>query len=114
MLEINISAFVSNVVHHLPRPIVSKNTICFIEWTHYLDNLAIISEELQVAGATHTKGHTLDVLITRNTSSVLGGLPTIQDPVSCDNNGNTAGSCCCLCSFAGSKASKRTQDCNFS
>lgn len=44
-----------------------------------------------VVGATHTKGHTLDVLITRNTSSVLGGLPTIQDPVLCDNNGNAAG-----------------------
>lgn len=50
MLEINISAFVSNVVHHLPRPIVSKNTICFIEWTHYLDNLAIIPEKLVITG----------------------------------------------------------------
>lgn len=100
-----------------------RNTIFFEEWTHYLDSLATIPEELvitgdlhfhvdnpndsegnkfiltleehgllqHVVGATHTKGHTLDVLITRNTSSVLGGLPTIQDPVLCDNNGNAAG-----------------------
>lgn len=95
----------------------------FEEWTHCLDSLAIIPEELvitgdlhfhvdnpndsegnkfiltlgehgllqHVVGATHTKGHTLDVLITRNTSSVLGGLPTKLDPVLCDNNGNAAG-----------------------
>lgn len=46
-----------------------------------------------VVGATHTctKGHTLEVLITRETSSLLRGLPTIQDPVLCGNNGNAAG-----------------------
>lgn len=44
-----------------------------------------------VIDATHTKGQTLNVLITRNTSSVLRGIPTIQDPVLCDNNGNAAG-----------------------
>lgn len=44
-----------------------------------------------VVDAVHTKGHTLDVLITRNISSVLGGLPSIQDPVLCDKNGNAAG-----------------------
>ncbi|XP_061194315.1 uncharacterized protein LOC133202489 [Saccostrea echinata] len=100
-----------------------KNTVFFEEWTHYLDNLVIIPEDLvitgdlnfhidnpndsegnrfiltleehglsqHVVGATHTKGHTLDVLITRKASSLLRGLPTIQDPVLCDNNGNAAG-----------------------
>lgn len=90
---------------------------------HYLDNLAIIPEELVIigdlnfhidnlnnsegnkftltleehgflqhaVGATHTKGHTFDVLITRNTSSVLKGVSTIQNPVLCDKNGNVAG-----------------------
>lgn len=38
----------------------------------------------------YAKGYTLDVLITQNTSSVLGGLSNIQDPVLCDNNGNAA------------------------
>ena len=33
-------------------------------------------------------GHTLDVLITRENSSLLLGLPSIRDPRICDNKGN--------------------------
>jgi hypothetical protein len=53
--------------------------------------LQILSEHglLQhVSGPTHVHGHTLDVLITRENSSLLLGLPSIRDPRICDNKGN--------------------------
>lgn len=49
--------------------------------------LQILSEHglLQhVSGPTHVHGHTLDVLITRENSSLLMGLPSIRDPCICD------------------------------
>lgn len=42
-------------------------------------------------GATHVHGHTLDLIITRNSSHILSSVPTIQDPVFCDNNSNAGG-----------------------
>ena len=49
--------------------------------------LQILSEHglLQhVSGPTHVHGHTLDVLITRENSSLLLGLPSIRDPCICN------------------------------
>lgn len=64
----------------------------------------------------YAKGYTLDVLITQNTSSVLGGLSNIQDPVLCDNNGNAAGDRFAVHTHlrVAKPLIKRTQDCNFS
>jgi hypothetical protein len=44
-----------------------------------------------VSGATHKKGHTLDVVITREVSSLLLGSPTISDPCLSDKTGKPAG-----------------------
>lgn len=38
-----------------------------------------------VKGATHVHGHTLDLIITGNSSHILRSVPTIQDPALCDN-----------------------------
>ena len=53
--------------------------------------LQILSEHglLQHASdPTHVHEHTLDVLITRENTSLLLGLPLIRDPSICDNKGN--------------------------
>ena len=42
-------------------------------------------------GATHVSGHTRDVIIIRENSSLLLGSPTIQDPHLCDLKGNPSG-----------------------
>lgn len=42
-------------------------------------------------GATHVRDHTLGLIITRNNKHILNSLPTIKDPVFCDNNGNAGG-----------------------
>ncbi|XP_062582897.1 uncharacterized protein LOC134244661 [Saccostrea cucullata] len=44
-----------------------------------------------ISDATHRLGHTLDVLITREDSSILKGIPFVADPGICDNNGNRSG-----------------------
>ena len=43
-----------------------------------------------VSGATHIRGHTLDVLITRERGSLLFSPPTIEDPALFDSKGNKA------------------------
>ncbi|CAG2234132.1 unnamed protein product [Mytilus edulis] len=44
-----------------------------------------------VTGKTHVHGHTLDVVITRENSSILSDIPSIQDPHLCDNKGKPSG-----------------------
>ena len=41
-----------------------------------------------VTGATHTGGHTLDVVITRDVSCIIHGMPSILDPCLYDIKGN--------------------------
>ena len=42
-------------------------------------------------GTTHKKGHTLDVVITRNISSLLIGMSTVSEPCLGDTKGNPSG-----------------------
>ncbi len=44
-----------------------------------------------VVGATHIRGHTLDVFITRDNSSILLDKPSILHPHLCDVKGNHTG-----------------------
>lgn len=44
-----------------------------------------------IQGATHIHGHTLDVVITREESSILVDTPSILDPYLCDKRGNPSG-----------------------
>jgi hypothetical protein len=44
-----------------------------------------------VTGATHTGGHTLDVVITRDVSCIIHGMPSIVDPCLYDTKGNRSG-----------------------
>lgn len=44
-----------------------------------------------VVGATHIRGHTLDVFITRDNSSILLDKPSILEPHLCDVKGNHTG-----------------------
>ena len=44
-----------------------------------------------VVGATHKKGHTLDVVITLESSPILLGTPSILDPCLCDSKGKPSG-----------------------
>ena len=44
-----------------------------------------------VSGATHIRGHTLDVVITRERGSLLFSPPTIEDPLLSDSKGNKSG-----------------------
>ena len=56
-----------------------------------LDILADHNLIQHVQGATHNRGHTLDVVITRENSPILLDAPLIQDPCLCDVKGNPAG-----------------------
>ena len=40
---------------------------------------------------THRGGHILDVVIVRETGSIISGLPTVYDPCLCDKQGNISG-----------------------
>lgn len=44
-----------------------------------------------VTEATHVHGHTLDVVITRENSSVIAGVPSVVDPCLSDAKGNPSG-----------------------
>jgi hypothetical protein len=44
-----------------------------------------------VQGATHNKGHTLDVIITRDNSTIIQTTPSVRDPCLFDRNGNPSG-----------------------
>ena len=44
-----------------------------------------------VNGATHNKGHTLDVIITRENSKIVQITPCVKDPCLFDRNGNPSG-----------------------
>ena len=50
-----------------------------------------------VVGPTHKKGHTLDVVITRDISSLLIGMPTVSEPCLGDTKGNPSGDHQALC-----------------
>ena len=50
-----------------------------------------------VVGPTHKKGHTLDVVITRDISSLLIGMPTVSEPCLGDTKGNPSGDHLALC-----------------
>ena len=44
-----------------------------------------------VKSPTHRGGHILDVVIVRETGSIISALPTVYDPCLCDKQGNIAG-----------------------
>jgi len=44
-----------------------------------------------IRGPTHNRGHTLDVVITRENSLILQKVPSVQDPFLCDRKGNPSG-----------------------
>ena len=44
-----------------------------------------------VQGATHNKGHTLDVVITRDNSTIMQTTPSVRDPCLFDRNGYPSG-----------------------
>ena len=44
-----------------------------------------------VQGATHNKGYTLDVVITRDNSTIMQTTPSVRDPCLFDRNGNPSG-----------------------
>ena len=50
-----------------------------------------------VVGPTHKKGHTLDVVITRDISSLLIGMPTVSEPCLGDTKGNPSGDHLAVC-----------------
>ena len=56
-----------------------------------LDILADHNLIQHVQGATHNRGHTLDVVITRENSPIFLDAPFIQDPCLCDVKGNPSG-----------------------
>ena len=95
-----------------------KNTTFFEEWSEFLDHLVVIPDELlitgdlnfhldnvnlsdtrkfdetlsdHVQGATHNKGHTLDVVITRDNSTIMQTTPSVREPCLFDRNGNPSG-----------------------
>jgi len=55
----------------------------------FTDSLQTCDFMQHVTGPTHQKGHTLDVVITKNTTNNLH--VCITDPVLCDQNGNVSG-----------------------
>ena len=50
-----------------------------------------------VVGPTHKKGHTLDVVITWDISSLLIGMPTVSEPCLGDTKGNPSGDHLAVC-----------------
>lgn len=59
-----------------------------VDARHFTDSLDIHGLVQHVQGATHVGGHTLDVVITREDSSVIQDVPSILDPCLCDIQGN--------------------------
>jgi exonuclease III len=59
-----------------------------LRFSSILDSHGLVQ---QVTGSTHVHGHTLDVLITRDDSSILNESPSVVDPCLFDNNGNSSG-----------------------
>ncbi|VDI45621.1 Hypothetical predicted protein, partial [Mytilus galloprovincialis] len=57
----------------------------------FLETLEEHGLSQHVTGKTHVHGHTLDVVITRENSSILSDIPSIQDPHLCDNKGKPSG-----------------------
>ena len=93
-----------------------KNTTFFEEWSEFLDRLVVmlitgdlnfhldnvnlsdtrkfnetLSDHGHVQGATHNKGHTLDVVITRDNSIIMQTTPSVRDRCLFDLNGNPSG-----------------------
>ena len=81
----------------------SHNIIITGDLNFHLDNPAELdvrrfSETLADRGMTqlvkfptHRGGHILDVVIVRETGSIISGLPTVYDPCLCDKQGNISG-----------------------
>ena len=57
----------------------------------FLESLEEHGLSQHVIGKTHVHGHTLDVLITRENSSILSETLSIQDPHLSDNKGKPSG-----------------------
>ena len=57
-------------------------------FTGQLDAYGLVQH---VTGATHIRGHTLDVTITRESSSIIKGSPSIVDPCLYDSRGKDSG-----------------------
>ena len=93
-----------------------KNTTFFEEWSEFLDRLVVmlitgdlnfhldnvnlsdtrkfnetLSDHGHVQGATHNKGHTLDVVITRDNSIIMQTTLSVRDRCLFDRNGNPSG-----------------------
>ena len=55
------------------------------QFTEQLDAHGLMQH---VTGATHTSGHTLDMVINHDTSSIIQGMASIADPCLYDIKGN--------------------------
>ncbi|CAC5422780.1 unnamed protein product [Mytilus coruscus] len=57
----------------------------------FIETLEDHGLQQHINGPTHIHGHTLDVIITREISSILKNTPVVHDPYLCDKKGNPAG-----------------------
>ena len=64
---------------------------------HFNGTLEAYGLVQHVVGPTHKKGHTLDVVITRDISSLLIGMPTVSEPCLGDTKGNPSGDHLAVC-----------------
>ncbi|CAC5366200.1 unnamed protein product [Mytilus coruscus] len=87
MLTYRYSHFVT--VHPI-EPVIFKYLLKGLEGFF---SLTLEDHGLQqhINGPTHIHGHTLDVIITREISSILKNTPVVHDPYLCDKKGNPAG-----------------------
>lgn len=80
-----------------------------IDSRRFLETLEVHGLCQRVVGATHNRGHTLDVLITRQSSRIFDGSPTIEDPSLFDSKGNSSGDHLAICAYLNILKSAREQ-----
>ena len=92
-----------------PFAIITNNVIITGDLNFHLDNVndadavrfngTLEAHGLvqHVVGPTHKKGHTLDVVITQDISSLLIGMPTVSEPCLGDTKGNPSGDQLAVC-----------------
>lgn len=56
---------------------------CDVNAVHFGDLIASFDLKQWVTGPTHTSGHTLNLIITRNQCNLIGNV-TVHDPLICD------------------------------
>lgn len=64
----------------------------------FLNSLDEFGLKKHVVDAAHNKGHILDLLITRESNTILMSKPVVKDPLLCDLRGNVSGDHKDICS----------------